>query len=919
MRTLSPVLCCGGALLAGLIGGCESSDKADDTGPVDTSPVETDDSGEVQGHCGDLTSDETWTADENPHYVTCDVTVLNATLTITEGAELIFSDRAGLAVGSSSVPGDLVVEGTSDAPVRMIPLAGEVNGTWDGVGVYLEGEASLRYAEIVGAGSGPEANLYVDGAEVLVDHVTLSDGVGFGVRLVDGGRLHEDSTALTVTGTEGWSGEAAADQVHTLPSEDSSYDGNRFDGVLVNGATVETSVTWEDLGVPYVVLGNVDMEGLASDPAVLTVGPGAVLMFDEGRGLRLSRRGGESALVLGEEGADVVTLTALSAPEPGFWAGIAAYDGATDLTLGSVLIEWATGGEDATVYAEEGVTVRMNDVRVSGSALDGVRLLLGARFDPASADIEITGNERHPVVMGAAQIHTLPLESYSGNGYDAIGVEGEVVPVSVSWPDHGMPYVVDQDVKMEGITAAPAILTIEPNVELRFTPGSGLFLSEDSGASGLIIDGEPGREVVMTAEGAGVSGHWAGVGAYDGVDDDNFRISNTIIEWAGDEAFDAALFLQTHQVLIEDVEIRNSRGFGVTMLNNARFTSGSAGLTISDCQWPLTISAGWVDTVPLDADLTGNTFDYLVVHGQSQVTASMTWPRHSVPYWVEDSVEVGNEFSSNDITLTIEPGVQIAVANDEGFLIGDAAARGPGRLVAEGTASQPIVFTAAQAFQPGAWTGINFGPYCPNQPSSLEHVEVAYGGSYRGGLFANTCAVEASDVTLRDNVGSGIIASGGGTITLQDVVVEGGEIGLEARDVELTVDGLTVSNTSSHGVAIFDGVATLTGVVDVSYSGEHGVYIDDAEVHLDGLNVEYSVGDGVHFATTNVSGTISDALIQDNGINGVYFSANGGDVTISDTSIRNHPGYGIYADSQYTRPTRVNVTYANNALGDIGP
>ena len=52
---------------------------------------------------------------------------------------------------------------------------------------------------------------------------------------------------------------------------------------------------------------------------------------------------------------------------------------------------------------------------------------------------------------------------------------------------------------------------------------------------------------------------------------------------------------------------------------------------------------------------------------------------------------------------------------------------------------------------------------------------------------------------------------------------------------------------------------------------------------------------------------------------GMTGGGTGGDVTISDTSIRNHPGYGIYADSQYTRPTRVNVTYANNALGDIGP
>ncbi len=80
------------------------------------------------------------------------------------------------------------------------------------------------------------------------------------------------------------------------------------------------------------------------------------------------------------------------------------------------------------------------------------------------------------------------------------------------------------------------------------------------------------------------------------------------------------------------------------------------------------------------------------------------------------------------VTLTIEPGARLAFGHGMHLWIGY------GRLVARGTAEQPIVFTSLDDKSParGDWEGLIFAEQA-REGSSLDHVVVEYAGN-QGGL-----------------------------------------------------------------------------------------------------------------------------------------------------------------------------------------
>lgn len=908
-------------LLILTLAGCDGFFKGEDTGvdstvPADDSEV-TVDTQQAEA-CGELTQDTTWTAEMSPITLTCDVRVLDATLTIEAGAVVLASSGASLDIGDDEVPGALVVAGSADAPVRFSPLDGDVRGGWSGLLVHAEGEASIRWAELSGAGGGEGADLLIEGAEVLVESVQLSDSSGVGLLLRQGGRLHPDSASLRVSGNESWAAIGPADVIHSLPAGDSEYTGNTLDAVAVEAATVEDAVEWEDLGVPYAVLGNVELEGVASAPAELNVTAGVRMLFDGDRSIRVSRRGGEASLRIGEASGEAVYMGALDASEPGFWGGLLIFDGAQDIELRNLLMEYAGSAYDGSVYAETDVDVLMQDVDIERSSAAAVLFTNGAGFHADSADLVFTNNEGLPVVTGADQTHTVPLEDYTGNARDGVGVTGTTVPVAVSWPDHGIPYVVDGDVKLEGIAVAPAILTIAAGTELRFTPDSAIFLSQRTGASGLVVEGEQGNEVLMTADGAAVPGAWSGIGAYNGVVSTDFRLEHTVIEYAGDEAFDAAIYMEAGAIEVQDVVVRESRGVGMTLTGDARFVDGSMGLEIYDCDSPMVIPAGYAHTIPPDADLTGNFWDYLYVRNDTQIRQSVTWrPVGGVDWWIEDTLNVGNG-GVDGIVLTLEAGLVLRFEAETELRVGVSSTNGTAAIDARGTASQPVVLTAAQAYHPGAWGGLSIGPECGGLTQNLEHVEVRYAA-----MTLNGCAATFDHLSLSDAADIGLSLTGANALITADTlsVSDAGDIGLRVRSgADLTVTDLSITDSGAEGLYLVTSSVRVYGSSSVSGSGGVGVLSSYADLVLDGVTVEFSGDDGLQFSdpTGDDLVLIDSSVFRDNAGDGVEFAGSGAGVTLQDSELRSNGGWGIRIDPSDAQPTLSNVTYSNNTLGDIG-
>ncbi|MBN2361882.1 MAG: hypothetical protein JXR83_20695, partial [Deltaproteobacteria bacterium] len=120
------------------------------------------------------------------------------------------------------------------------------------------------------------------------------------------------------------------------------------------------------------------------------------------------------------------------------------------------------------------------------------------------------------------------------------------------------------------------------------------------------------------------------------------------------------------------------------------------------------------------------------------VTSDRLLVKACSPYIIEGRVTVGD-----NATLTIEPGVEVRLAANNWIAVGTSTA---GKLVAIGTASDPIVFTSSES-QPsaGSWVGLVLGAQTL-ATTALDHVVVRYGGeAYYTGSNKGCVSINAAN------------------------------------------------------------------------------------------------------------------------------------------------------------------------------
>ncbi len=166
----------------------------------------------------------------------------------------------------------------------------------------------------------------------------------------------------------------------------------------------------------------------------------------------------------------------------------------------------------------------------------------------------------------------------------------------------------------------------------------------------------------------------------------------------------------------------------------------------------------------------------------------------------------------NKATLTIEPGTTIYICGEYDLIVGDITDGYDGHLIAEGTSTDPITFTAADPAL--KWGRILFnGAAVPIKFSSLRHVILEHGGG-NNPLAERSAAIE-------------IAASAGtdGTTPLIDEVTisDSGSYGIYARtrstdDTPPALTNLTISGSARAPILLYAAAAgglggghTLTG------------------------------------------------------------------------------------------------------------
>jgi hypothetical protein len=116
----------------------------------------------------------------------------------------------------------------------------------------------------------------------------------------------------------------------------------------------------------------------------------------------------------------------------------------------------------------------------------------------------------------------------------------------------------------------------------------------------------------------------------------------------------------------------------------------------------------------------------LALDHSGSITTDETWYAADNPHVITSSTTL-----TNDAVLMIQPGVEIRfneLADNPRLIIGEGNGGTGGKLIAQGTDSEKILFTSnATTPQPGDWTSIVFS-YNASDKSLLDHVIIEYGG-----------------------------------------------------------------------------------------------------------------------------------------------------------------------------------------------
>jgi len=456
---------------------------------------------------GTLTENTIWTAAGNPYQVDISLDVpFGVTLTIEAG--VIVQNYPGPTESPNydfNVEGRLVVNGTELLPVLFLPgLEG-----WSGINITGQQEAintgsSLSYVVLDGGGygsSGVGANLRLQYAEVDVDHTQFINSPGDGI-------LGDDATAGGVANVydSGFNNNAGyainfengsvnpilRNLTATGNGPSLAYGGNL---VNVNDATLHGAHTWENMGLPYLILGtNIGTDGM------LTIEPGVEVLAQPGNNA-LDVQG-----MLFAEGTGEEPIYFHPADLASGWSGIAImgteeYPSAGGIIDHVVIAKGGFTGGSCDLYLLYGNATVTNS-QLGSSEDSGVCLDHGSTL--VMTDTQLTNNQEYAIdVIDAGAIFTLDNLTATGNMSDTIGVEGGTLVGNHTWYKSG---IDTYDLFYGAVTVAPTgTLNIEPGVNVLFGE------TRDLTVNGVLnAIGTPSEPITFTGE-TPTPGFWSGI------------------------------------------------------------------------------------------------------------------------------------------------------------------------------------------------------------------------------------------------------------------------------------------------------------------------------------------------------------------------------------------------------------------------
>ncbi len=214
--------------------------------------------------------------------------------------------------------------------------------------------------------------------------------------------------------------------------------------------------------------------------------------------------------------------------------------------------------------------------------------------------------------------------------------------------------------------------------------------------------------------------------------------------------------------------------------------------------------------------------------------------------WSDDIIITGDVTVAAGVVLTIDAGVTVSFtridANEDG--LGDIDFTINGRLLTNGTANNPVIFTSNEDSPvPGDWAGIDF-LNTTSVYSILNHTEIYYAVT---GVYISDKYVTFNDgmIAYCKGYGMHVLSSHGGLTSLNDLIIfenkltSGGEgFGFKAESGAIVnADGLIVSANDGYGMVITGTNSCVISNSRAVSNGMNGVYVNNASPQFSNTDI----------------------------------------------------------------------------------
>ena len=562
-----------------------------------------------------------------------------------------------------------------------------------------------------------------------------------------------DTVATADTFSVNWSGGAAG--AHTLKAVATNDDGATAEhsisvtvsagSAMHHSGEIEANEVWYPANNPHII----DSDVYTGDGVTLTIMPGCYVQFDADAELYCGYANPGSIIAVGTADS-MITFTALTDTVPGFWQNIGFYSNTIStakMSYCNILFGGKVSDKLGAVRVDQ-TSIKFDHNVVRKSGYSGVWVSPTGYFGDFTNNT-ITGCSQYAVHIGANHVGTLGTgNTLTGNTKDAIEVDGSNVDASATWLNHGVRYVVTDDVYIDN----DATVTIEPGCTIALEADVEFYCGY-AGPGSIIAIGTAAAPITFTASTDTVPGFWQNIGFYS-YTISTARLSYCRIEFGGkvSDKLGAVRVDQTN-IKFDNNTIRKSGYHGVWVSPTGYFGDFTNN-TIAGCsQYAVHIGANHVGTLGAGNTLTGNTKDGIEVDG-TEIDADATWLYHGVPYVVTDDAYI-----DENAVVTIEPGCTIALEPDAEFYVGYSS---PGGLIAEGTVTDSITFTSSvNPPSAGDWSKLAFRSYSMDSQCRLAYCNIWYGGKDdRGNVYIDNSLPTVANCDIGYGSAYGIYLTG---------------------------------------------------------------------------------------------------------------------------------------------------------------